>query len=79
MTFAQKLRRLRQERGVTLRFVEGETRLSNAFLSQLETGKAQPSAHSLEALADFFGMSMDRLWRGDLSDVPNPSDPEDGP
>lgn len=53
--FGKELRRLRQSRGVTLRTVEQETGISNAYLSQLETGKiAKPSPNYLYKLAEFY-------------------------
>ena len=59
---AEELRRLRRIRGVSLREVEGETKISNAYLSQLENGKAEnPSPHVLHKLARFYGVPYEFL------------------
>lgn len=56
------LRQLRTEKGVSLRTVEKDTRVSNAYLSQLESGKAeQPSPHILHKLASYYGVHYSRL------------------
>ncbi|HYY58560.1 MAG TPA: helix-turn-helix transcriptional regulator, partial [Pyrinomonadaceae bacterium] len=58
----EMLRRLRMEKGVSLRTVEKETGVSNAYLSQLESGKAeQPSPHILHKLAGYYGVHYSRL------------------
>src|SRR5712692_9246889 len=58
----EELRRLRMEKGVTLREVEKATELSRAYLSQLENGKAeQPSPRVLHKLAEFYEVSYHRL------------------
>lgn len=50
-----ELRRIRRARGVTLRAVEEATGISNAYLSQLETGKiTKPSPNFLYRLAEFY-------------------------
>lgn len=57
-----RLREIRGIRGFTLRAVERETGISNAYLSQLETGKiAKPSPNYLYKLADFYGVPYDLL------------------
>jgi transcriptional regulator with XRE-family HTH domain len=58
----EELRRLRLEKGVTLREVEKATDVSNAYLSQLENGKAeQPSPRVLHKLAEFYEVSYHRI------------------
>lgn len=57
-----ELRRLRLEKGVTLREVEKATEISNAYLSQLENGKAeQPSPRVLHKLAEYYEVSYHGL------------------
>jgi HTH-type transcriptional regulator, competence development regulator len=47
----------RQHQKLTLRAVEAETGISNAYLSQLETGKiCSPSPSILQKLSDFYGV-----------------------
>jgi transcriptional regulator with XRE-family HTH domain len=63
MTIGKELFRLRTLKGVSLRKVEDETGISNAYLSQLETGKTdKPSPGILHKLADYYGAEyMDLL------------------
>jgi transcriptional regulator with XRE-family HTH domain len=56
------LRSLRETRGLTLRQVEAACGISNAFLSQLESGKVkQPSPSVLYKLAELYGVSYEAL------------------
>jgi transcriptional regulator with XRE-family HTH domain len=58
----EELRRLRLHRGVTLRDVEKATKISNAYLSQLENGKTdQPSPRVLHKLAEFYKVPYEAL------------------
>jgi transcriptional regulator with XRE-family HTH domain len=58
----EELRRLRLEKGVSLREVEKATEVSNAYLSQLENGKTeQPSPRVLHKLAEYYGVPYNRL------------------
>ena len=53
---------LRESRGLTLREVERQTNVSNAYLSQLESGKIkQPSPNTLYKLSQFYKVSYERL------------------
>lgn len=53
---------LREAKGFTLREVETETKISNAYLSQLESGKIkQPSPSTLYKLAQIYGVSYETL------------------
>ena len=64
MTLSEELRRLRALKGVTLRKVEEETKISNAYLSQLENGKTdQPSPHILHKLANFYDVAYTHLLK----------------
>jgi transcriptional regulator with XRE-family HTH domain len=57
---AQMLHQARSAKKLTLRDVEKATAISNAYLSQLETGKiATPSPHFLQKLAELYGISYD--------------------
>jgi transcriptional regulator with XRE-family HTH domain len=59
---AEELRRVRALRGVSLRQVEEATKISNAYLSQLETGKAErPSPHVLHTLATYYEVPYEFL------------------
>lgn len=53
------LSKARRLKGVTLREVEKATKISNAYLSQLESGStsvSDPSPRKLYALADYYGL-----------------------
>ncbi len=53
---------IRNARRMTLRQVEEACEVSNAYLSQLETGKIkQPSPHILHELAEVYGVSYEVL------------------
>lgn len=52
----------RRTKGVSLRQVERATGVSNAYLSQMETGQiAEPSPRKLKALAEYYDLSYDAL------------------
>lgn len=62
MTLAKKLNELRRTRGLTLREVERSTGISNAYLSQIETGKiVNPTIRIVQALADFYGETVEGI------------------
>jgi transcriptional regulator with XRE-family HTH domain len=53
MTFGEQVRAMRRARGLTLREVEQRSGVSNAYVSQLETGKIkEPSPKIIRALAE---------------------------
>lgn len=57
------LRKLRESAGMTLRDVETATSISNAYLSQLETGKIRrPSAQAIYTLAKLYSYDMEKLF-----------------
>jgi transcriptional regulator with XRE-family HTH domain len=57
-TFGQFLRAARERKSLSLRAVERATGVSNAYLSQLESGKIrQPSPIVLHKLAELYGVS----------------------
>ena len=59
-----ELRRIRKARGATLREVEEATGISNAYLSQLETGKiSKPSPNFLYKLAECYEVPYEDLMR----------------
>jgi transcriptional regulator with XRE-family HTH domain len=52
----------RRAKGVSLREVERATGVSNAYLSQMETGQvAEPSPRKLQVLAEYYGLSYEAL------------------
>ena len=62
MKFQELLAAARKAKGVSLREVERATGVSNAYISQMETGAvAGPSPKKLQALADYYGLSYGAL------------------
>jgi transcriptional regulator with XRE-family HTH domain len=59
---SETLRTLRVMSGSSLRQVEKKTGVSNAYLSQLETGATlKPSPQVLHSLADYYGVPYESL------------------
>lgn len=60
----QELRNIRTAKGFSLREVERETEISNAYLSQLENGDVKnPSPHKLRDLASFYDVPYEALLK----------------
>lgn len=59
-----ELRRVRVSRKLSLRSVATEVGVSASLLSQVETGKTQPSVSTLYALVNHLGISLDGLIKG---------------
>jgi transcriptional regulator with XRE-family HTH domain len=60
----QVLRQARKHKALSLRYVESKTGISNAYISQLETGKIEnPSPHFLQKLAELYEISHEELMR----------------
>jgi len=61
--FGDFLKKLRARKGVSLKKVEEATGISNAYLSQLETGKRRrlPTPDRLIAIADYYNASIKEL------------------
>lgn len=51
---SDRIKKLRKEKGVTLRDVAAATDLSPGYLSQIETGKVEPSISVLRKLASYY-------------------------
>ncbi|MBO9578354.1 MAG: helix-turn-helix domain-containing protein [Microbacteriaceae bacterium] len=56
-----RLRDARTERGLSLRSVAQALGVSASLVSQVETGKTQPSVSTLYAIANHLGVSLDEL------------------
>ena len=60
--FGEYLKALREAKSLSLREVERQTEISNAYLSQMESGKIkQPSPITLNKLAELYGISYNIL------------------
>jgi len=64
-TLGQRIRRLRQERGMSLARVSGAD-FSRAFLNQVELGRSQPSTRVLRVIAGRLNTQVDYLLEGRL-------------
>ena len=64
------LRNLRKDRGWSLRDVEKLTsgRISNGYLSQLESGKSNPSIATIHMLSAAYGVGFEGMCRRALTD-----------
>ncbi len=63
-TMGQRLSALREAKGANQIEVAEATGLGRTFLSMLEKDKKQGSIASLAALADYYQVSLDYLYRG---------------
>ncbi len=76
-----ELRRVRLLRKLSLRSVATEVGVSASLLSQVETGKTQPSVSTLYALVNHLSVSLDGLMKGQPhtgGETPAASEYEDG-
>jgi transcriptional regulator with XRE-family HTH domain len=64
-TLGQRIRRLRQERGMTLAQVAGQD-FTRAFLNQVEMGRSMPSTRLLRVIANRLGAPVDYLVDGSV-------------
>ncbi|MGX7703932.1 cupin domain-containing protein [Methylobacterium sp. Gmos1] len=64
LAVGQRLRRLRQARGLSLKAVAGTTGLSIGYLSQVERGLSSPSLRVLTQVADLLGVGLNALFEG---------------
>ena len=65
--FGEKLRTLRQQKGLTLRQLAtmlGHS--SHSYVTNLERGERKPSAEMAVKIADLFGVTTDQLLRDEL-------------
>lgn len=60
-TFAQRLRELKEAKGVSFSQMAKETGISIAVLYRYMAGKTEPSLSYCTWLADYFGVSLDYL------------------
>ncbi|GAA4062503.1 HTH-type transcriptional regulator PuuR [Agromyces sp. NDB4Y10] len=65
-----ELRRVRESRKLSLRNVASAVGVSASLLSQVETGKTQPSVSTLYALVNYLGISLDGLMGTSRAGVP---------
>ncbi|HEU4657259.1 MAG TPA: helix-turn-helix transcriptional regulator [Capillimicrobium sp.] len=58
----RRLREARERAGLSLRQLAPRVGISASALSQIETGKSQPSVRTLYALVRELGLSLDELF-----------------
>lgn len=66
--FAQHLKSLRKDRGMTQQELADRMGLKRAALGAYEEGRAEPRLVNVVAFADFFGVSVDALLKGEESE-----------
>ena len=59
--FAERLKELRTERGMSQMDLSLATRISQSAIAKWELGKTEPTASALISLAEFFGETTDFL------------------
>lgn len=65
--FGDKLRLLRQRRGLTMRELADALGFkSHGFIGDLESGRTHRSLELAVTIADYFGVSVDQLARDEL-------------
>lgn len=64
MELGTKLKEIRRGQGVTLQQIADQTGLSKSFVSQIETGSANPSIASLKKITDVLGVPLAALFTG---------------
>ena len=77
-----QLRERRSENGISLRELARRLHVSASLVSQIETGKAQPSVRTLYAIVNELGLSLDEvldLASREPSEDPPPSPAEELP
>ncbi|MFP3914931.1 MAG: helix-turn-helix domain-containing protein, partial [Actinomycetota bacterium] len=60
----ERLRQVRQQKGISLREMARRVGVSASLISQIETNKAQPSVRTLYDIVTQLGISFDRLLLG---------------
>ena len=64
-TLGERLKWLRDQRGMTVREVAALAGISQAYLSQMEVGTyANPALNVLRGLSNAFSISIDELTKG---------------
>lgn len=62
--FGERLRRLREQKGLTQTALATLAGTYSSDISYYEAGKTEPRAQTLHNLATVLGVSMDYLWKG---------------
>ena len=77
MTFSERLKQLRAQRGLTQDTLSKQSGLTKSSIAMYETGKRKPKIEVLELLADFFNVDLDYLvGKSDRTTVIAPPAPQ---
>jgi transcriptional regulator with XRE-family HTH domain len=71
MGIGERIKQARVEQGMTVSSLAESARLTKGFISQVETGKANPSVRSLARIAGALRVPLGQLL-GDSSSIPEP-------
>lgn len=70
MKLGERIRTIRESRGISLRKLAREISVSASFISQVEQDKANPSVDSLQKIAHVLGVSTSYILQEDTSATP---------
>lgn len=71
-TVGKRIRKLREDKKITLETLSEHTGISKGFLSDAETGNRNVSSQNLLKIANALNASLEYLLRGTPTDPPNP-------
>jgi transcriptional regulator with XRE-family HTH domain len=71
--FGEKLRVLRERRGLSLKQLGDQLEVGKNFVWEMEKGKKIPNIAMLTKICDIFGVSCDKLIRDELEIDPEAS------
>ena len=71
MTIGEKLKKTRNDKGMSLRELATKVELSASFLSQIEQGKASPSIENLKKIAHTLDVRISYLIEDEEDDIRN--------
>lgn len=69
MTIGENIRRIRQERGLTLKQLGDMVGVSEAYIRAYESGRRNPKIKSLEALAQALAVNVEVLTNSDFDGI----------
>lgn len=65
MTFSEKLKKLRREKGITQNELADAIFISRSMIAKYESGLAYPTRENAEKLASFFDVALWLAWKFD--------------
>ena len=68
-TFGEHLRNLREDAGLTLKFVSEQINIDTSLLAKIERNERQPTKQIIRQFADFFEVDEKELQNDFLSDL----------